>query len=320
MTSRPSNTPQDLSSPTTSEKTQDEKDSELMESGEVYSDEAEARGVVGLPPKETCAFCGATLRYKGFNFASGIIWLPFPESCVCAEGAAEYRRKRDEERARAEAEEKAKEDQKRREKLAYITGASGMGERFLRRTFETFEITPENRKAAETAQRYADNFEALLPRPDAPEPGRNGLIITGPSGTGKTHLAAAITNKVINSGRLAVCMTMIDMLESIRRTFSDGGSEAEIIRKYKTVPLLVVDDMGKEPPTEWAISTIYNIINGRYEAYLPTIITSNYTPNDLKARMIPRETKDPTTAQATLDRLAEMCRAIALTGESWRRK
>lgn len=315
----PSNTQRDLSSPTT-EKTQDEKDAELLGNGEVYSDEAEARGVVGLPPKVICEFCGASLRYKGFNFGGGIIWYPYPEACECHEGAEKFKRERAEEKAHAEAEKKAKEAQKRRERLNYIIGASGMGERFLRRTFETFELTDENRKSAETAQRYADNFEAMLPRPDAPEPGRNGLIITGPPGTGKTHLAAAIANKVINSGRLAVCMTMIDMLESIRRTYNGNGSEAEVIHKYKTVPLLVIDDMGKEPPTEWAISTIYNIINGRYEAYLPTIVTSNYPAKELKSRMTPKETKDTTTAHATLDRLTEMCHAIALTGESWRRR
>lgn len=160
----------------------------------------------------------------------------------------------------------------------------------------------------------------MLPRPDAPEPGRNGLIIVGSPGTGKTHLAAAIANKLINDGRPVICMTMIDILESIRRTFNGNGSEADVIHRYKTAPLLIIDDMGKEPPTEWAISTIYNIINGRYEAYLPTIVTSNYSGAELEARMTPRETKDSMTARATLDRIAEMCRAIGLTGESWRKK
>ena len=61
-------------------------------------------------------------------------------------------------------------------------------------------------------------------------------------------------------------MTMIDLLERIKRTFNKtGADEAEVLQIYKTVPLLVIDDIGKEPPTEWAISTVYNIINSRYE-------------------------------------------------------
>ena len=114
-------------------------------------------------------------------------------------------------------------------------------------------------------------------------------------------------------------MTLIDLLERIKRTFSKRDTdEGSVLKIYKTVPLLVIDDIGKEPPTEWAISTIYNIINGRYEAYLPTIVTTNYDTEALIGRMTPRETRDDMTARATIDRLMEMCRAITLTGQSWR--
>ena len=99
-----------------------------------------------------------------------------------------------------------------------------------------------------------------------------------------------------------------------------GTDEGSVLKIYKTVPLLIIDDIGKEPPTEWAISTIYNIINGRYEAYQPTIITTNYDTDALIQRMTPRDTRDDTTAKATLDRLMEMCRGVTMAGDSWRRK
>ena len=148
------------------------------------------------------------------------------------------------------------------------------------------------------------------------------MFITGPKGTGKTHLAAAIANQLMQEGTAVVCMTMIDLLDRIKQTYEKqkqwGATEGSVLNTYKEVPLLIIDDMGKEPATEWAVSKIYAIINERYEAYLPTIITTNYSDSELVRRLTPKDTGDSTTADATIDRLREMCAAIVTTGDSWR--
>lgn len=151
-----------------------------------------------------------------------------------------------------------------------------------------------------------------------PEIERNGLFMAGGYGTGKTHLAAAIANQLISEGTACICMTMIDLLDRIRETYKAAGSdvdEAYILSQYEEVPLLIIDDIGSEQPTEWGVSKIFAIINARYEGYMPTIITTNYSGPELVQRMTP-ESGDSRNAEKTLDRLESSSRLLGETQEN----
>ena len=134
---------------------------------------------------------------------------------------------------------------------------------------------PERRRCYDTAKTYADSF------PQRAEHGE-GLYIEGTYGTGKTHLAAAIALQLIGCGVPVVCKTSGDLLADIKEAFDSGDdTEYEILKAYKTVDLLIVDDLGKEQCTEWSVSTLYSILNDRYEDMKPTIITTNYNADEL---------------------------------------
>ena len=273
------------------------------------------------PPKPVpCQYCGSLRYTRAFEFGDRIIWDPAgPQRCTCPEALADYEKQLADEKATEEARIRAEQEQQMRERVARIIKDSGITARFLQRTFDTFQITNSNRKAFTVCKEYADTFEKKRPGTNNPDPGRNGLFITGPKGIGKTHLAAAIANQIMNQGTAVICKTMIDLLDGIRTTFDPATqtTSSSVLAIYKDVPLLIIDDIGKEPPTEWAISTIYNIINGRYEALMPTIVTTNYTDEQLLQRLTPPR-GDAVTADAAIDRLREMCSGLLMAGPSWR--
>lgn len=304
---------------------------------QIRSDEAIAEGWnwnEEPPEPKNCEFCGKALYHWGVTMFSRqkyvSLWFKEPEKCDCPEAQA-YWAKVEADRIAAEEEKKRQEEAERiQRRINKLIKDSGIRGRFLNRTFDRFEIDEKNQKAYNIAKRYADTFPSMLPKMDdkghiqPPEKERNGLFITGSYGTGKTHLATAIANQLIATGTPVICMTMIDLLARIKQTFdkSDGATEAEVMKIYEEVPLLIIDDIGSEQPSEWGSTKIFAIVNARYEAYMPTIVTTNYAGDELIRRMTPTGPNgrplDSRNAEKTLDRLKEMCVGIEMNWESWR--
>lgn len=328
-----------------SQDSSEQKNSTFTEKNEeqfkVRSDVAIAEGWAyneAPPEPKKCVYCGQPLYHYGMvnPLRKGqkhiYLWLPEPERCTCTQ-AQKYWQQVDAEKKAEEEERKRREEQRRiQERVNKLIKDSGIRGRFLNRTFDTFQVNEVNKHAYKVSKEYADNFSAMLPRKNSdgmilpPEKEPNGLFISGSYGTGKTHLAAAISNQLLREGVPVICMTMIDLLARIKQTYdrSDEATEADIMRIYEEVPLLVIDDIGSEQPTEWGATTIYAIINARYEAYMPVVVTTNYAGDELIRRMTPigpsGRPLSSKNAEKTVDRLYEMCAGVEMNWESWRVK
>lgn len=113
----------------------------------------------------------------------------------------------------------------------------------------------------------------------------NGWILfTGPHGSGKTHLAVAIAAENQRSGQNVFFAFVPDLLDHLRTTFSPNSSidYDELFEQIKTIPMLILDDLGSESSTPWAEEKLYQILVYRHENLLPTIITTAYSLSDFR--------------------------------------
>ena len=143
----------------------------------IWSNDERVAGLPGTPEPVRCEFCGAMRYHKGIKFGDRIIWPPYgAERCTCPQAVKAYEGEKTAKAAEEEARRKAEAERKMRERINRIIGESGMGDRFLRRTFETFQLTDDNRRAAAAARRYADSFDSLLPAPGLQSPAETACL------------------------------------------------------------------------------------------------------------------------------------------------
>src|SRR5262245_43686166 len=157
-----------------------------------------------------------------------------------------------------------------------------------------------------------------------------GLLILGPCGVGKTHLAVAVLRELVYRREVeGIFYDFRELLRKIQNSYNalSQGSETEILKPVLESPVVVLDDLGAERPTEWVRDTFAYILNSRYNRKLTTVITTNFEDRVPHARTIgdgarlaAEETLEERIGVRLRSRLHEMCKVIQLEGDDFRAK
>jgi DNA replication protein DnaC len=187
-----------------------------------------------------------------------------------------------------------------------IFAQCGIGKRFIRASFEGYHA--KSKPAAEAlhiTSTYCKMFKEIAPS-------GSSLILCGRPGTGKTHLACAIGVTLLNQLISVKYTTTYKAMLEIKSTFGrkEGLTEDDVIKSFIAPALLIIDEVGVQYDTKAENVLFYQLINGRYDNLLPTILISNLNENEL-TKMV---------GERCIDRMCEADGAIVpFTWNSYRR-
>lgn len=169
--------------------------------------------------------------------------------------------------------------------------------------FSTYQVNQENTRAFGIAKRYVDNFTEMYKK-------NHGLLFWGDAGTGKSYTAAAIANELMERLQPVIMTSFVKLLQDMHGFDGDEGGYMICLNRAK---LLIIDDLGAERGTDYALEKVYDIIDSRYRSGKPAIFTTNLTMRQMKECADIRYNR-------IYDRIFEMCYPVKFDGLSWRKR
>jgi DNA replication protein DnaC len=198
----------------------------------------------------------------------------------------------------------------RRQKNVDLLREARIPERYAHCNLDSFrDYTDSLASAVRKARALVEAF---------PDPRNRGLLLMGPPGVGKTHLAVAIVRlSVQQRGARCLFYDVRDLLKLIRSTYNPivKTTELEVLRPVMACDLLVLDDLGAEKTSEWVEETLNLIVNTRYNEQRLSVFTTNYS-DEADERTF---TLDERIGTRMRSRLYEMCDTVILKGIDFRR-
>ena len=204
-------------------------------------------------------------------------------------------------RERADTEEKAEREQQAKNRIDALRGEGLYSELYKKCRFENDDRRDE--RGSRIAMNYAAHFDEYAQ-------GEAGLMFWGNVGTGKSFLAACIANALIDRYYTVIMAPLQTLVADMTENFNENRDA--ILARVGNADLLIIDDLGVERNTEYMMEHVYDLINARYLAKKPIIVTTNLSPTQMK------EDKDIRKVRV-YDRLDEMCQPVKIGGESRRK-
>lgn len=199
-----------------------------------------------------------------------------------------------------EKEKKAEEYRQEMYRIQRRRDASMMDGKYQGARFPGYTITKGNERAYRTASKYAEEFDRMFRE-------NQGLLFYGPVGTGKSFTAACIANELLDKNVSVIMTSFVKILQNIQ-----GEDESGYISMLNNAKLLILDDLGTERNTDYALEKVYNIVDSRSRSSKPMILTTNL---DLQDMMQAEDIR----YKRIYDRILETCYPVRVSGDSFRR-
>lgn len=229
--------------------------------------------------------CGVCREGKEYRLPNGNY---VPALCLCG-------------RKRRAAEEMRRIEAEQMQRVRELAQYSIMDERLRTATFAQARETEDSKRPLRIAKRYVEHWS------DVSVGELNGLLLYGPTGTGKSFLAACIANALMDKS-VPVLMTSIIKLTGIH-----PEELGETVRQMKRAHLLILDDLGAERGTDFKLEQVYNIIDERCNNKKPMVVTTNLSMDQMKNAGDMRYNR-------IWERVRSMCYPVRMDGESWRKR
>lgn len=203
------------------------------------------------------------------------------------------------ERAKARAEREAEEKRLRENRIYELRSKAFADKSMQYWSFDTDDRA--NPKLSEVAHRYVDNFTSMNGK---------GLLLYGGVGTGKTYMTACIANALIDKEVSCYVTSFARIVNTVSGLYEGKQEYIDGLNRFK---LLVIDDLASERDTEYMGEIVQNVIDTRYSARLPLIVTTNLTGDELK---YPSDIR----RQRIYSRLFDMCIPFEVKGKDRRKE
>lgn len=215
-------------------------------------------------------------------------------------------------------------------------------ERYRHCDFENYEVDNDienaprerleawNRSLAQ-AKLVVQGFAA-----EFPVGSEHGLLLMGPCGVGKTHLAVSALKEIILRGHSGLFYDYREMLKEIQDSYNSESeaTEMSVVEPVLKAEILVLDDVGSSKPSMWAIETMGHVLNSRYNEKRVTLLTTNFLDSEGGAAVSPAASSRPLGMRTPLvedslsdrvghrirSRLYEMCRTIEISAPDYRKE